>query len=70
MKPRRSGSDSLRLEVGRRIPIPCRNCGKELMSFIVTVGASRLWCGACKRVTHIAVIVHRGSLRITTRGDS
>ena len=70
MNPRRSGSDSLRIEVGRRIPIPCRNCGGELISFIVTIGASRLWCGACKRVTHIAVVVHPSGLRITTRGES
>jgi hypothetical protein len=68
MTPRRPSPGPLRLEIGSRIPIPCRNCGGELMPFIVTLGTSRLYCGACKRATHVDVTAERGGLRITTRG--
>jgi hypothetical protein len=57
----------LRLETGSRIPIPCRNCGGELMPFIVSIGASRLWCGSCKKATVVVVIAGPDGLRIKTR---
>ena len=69
MTPQRSGSVPLRLQTGSRIPIPCRNCGGELMPFIVSIGTSRLWCGSCKKATVVVVIADREGMRIRTRAE-
>jgi hypothetical protein len=58
------------IEVGSRLLIPCRICGKEMLSFFVNEGSTLLRCQESDRMTEVLVTRVEGILRIKTRGQS
>lgn len=51
---------------GDTVPIPCRSCGKQLLSFVVKEGNHTLTCPACKGATRIEVTCLGEACRIRT----
>lgn len=58
----------LELQPGRSIPIPCRPCGKSLLSFTLAEGTHALTCPRCGGQTVVRVdrAAASGELRVRT----
>jgi len=67
---RHRASSPFRVEVGERVPVPCRLCGAELIPFYVTEGITLLKCRRTGGILQVTVSRVEGVLEIRTRGLS
>jgi phage FluMu protein Com len=65
--PQEIASLPIEPQLGSKLSIPCRHCGKRLIPYTVSLEPRQVACPECKKSTHVEVYIHEGRCYIRTR---